>query len=76
VFRHSSYEARFDLVWREKKEEREMGRVRRYKKIKAIDPFAKKQKAELDTVHDEPPQDFQDRGEKFMISDSDDSPHT
>jgi hypothetical protein len=39
-----------------------MGRVRRYKKIKSIDPFAKKQKAELDTVHDEPPQDFQDRG--------------
>jgi hypothetical protein len=32
-----------------------MGRVRRYKKIKSIDPFAKKKKAEIDTIYDEPP---------------------
>ena len=39
-----------------------MGRVRRYKKYKAVDPFSKRQKAETDTVHDEPPDLFEDRG--------------
>jgi hypothetical protein len=40
----------------------EMGRVRRYKKIKAIDPFAKKGKVEIDTIHDEPPDMHKERG--------------
>ena len=39
-----------------------MGRVRRYKKIKAADPFAKSnRKAEIDTTYDEPPDKFYDR---------------
>jgi len=38
-----------------------MGRVRRYKKCKAIDPFAKKRKAEVDVLHDEPPSVFNER---------------
>ena len=52
---------------------RYMGRVRRYKKIKAIDPYAKKQKAEIDTVHDEPPEEYQERGEVFLLTSL--SPH-
>jgi hypothetical protein len=42
-----------------------MGRVRRYKKYKAIDPFAKGHtRAESDLVHDEPPSVHDDRGRK------------
>lgn len=41
-----------------------MGRVRRYKKFKAIDPFAKAKKAEVDLVHDEPPDVHDERGSK------------
>lgn len=39
-----------------------MGRVRRYKKYKAIDPFAKGHRAETDLVHDEPPSVHEDKG--------------
>ena len=43
-----------------------MGRVRRYKKVKAIDPFAKRvNKRDLDTIHDEPPQLFAERRSKL-----------
>lgn len=38
-----------------------MGRVRKYKKIKACDPFAKRKKAEVDVVHDEPPEIFENK---------------
>jgi len=38
-----------------------MGRVRRYKKFKACDPFSKKSSAPIDTVHDEPPEMFEQR---------------
>lgn len=41
-----------------------MGRVRKYKKIKAIDPFAKKQKAKVENFFDEPPTLFQERQRK------------
>ena len=30
--------------------------------MKAVDPFAKKKKAEIDTIHDEPPSFYQSRG--------------
>lgn len=40
-----------------------MGRVRRYKKIKAIDPFSNRSKKETNTNHDEPPELF-DKKEK------------
>lgn len=39
-----------------------MGRVRRYKKYKAADPFSKQKKTVTDTVHDEPPDVFDERG--------------
>ena len=38
-----------------------MGRVRSYKKIKACDPFSKRNKREVDTVHDEPPEIHEDK---------------
>jgi len=41
-----------------------MGRVRRYKKLKSVDPFAKRGKAEIDTIHDEPPNRFNERSRK------------
>lgn len=41
-----------------------MGRVRRYKKIKSIDPFSKKKKEEIDTIHDEPPTSSTSSNEK------------
>jgi hypothetical protein len=39
-----------------------MGRVRRYKKYKACDPYAKKQKSEIDLVHDQPPEIHEQKG--------------
>jgi hypothetical protein len=39
----------------------QMGRVRRYKKFKAADPFSKRTKVVTDTVHDEPPESFNKR---------------
>lgn len=40
-----------------------MGRVSRYKKIKACDPFAKKRNiSTIDIHHDDPPEEFQSRG--------------
>ena len=39
-----------------------MGRVRRYKKYKAVDPFAKGHRSETDLVHDEPPDLHDERG--------------
>lgn len=41
-----------------------MGRVRRYKKFKACDPFSKKSSAPIDTVHDEPPEMFEQRSKR------------
>jgi hypothetical protein len=38
-----------------------MGRVRRYKKFKACDPFSKRKITEVDNVHDEPPNLFEER---------------
>ena len=38
-----------------------MGRVRRYKKFKACDPFSKRNGTKIDTVHDEPPEMFEER---------------
>ena len=38
-----------------------MGRVKRYKKFKACDPFAKRGKVVIDTTHDEPPELFEER---------------
>jgi len=43
-----------------------MGRVRSYKKIKACDPFSKKGKREVDLVHDEPPDVFEERVRRDM----------
>ena len=43
-----------------------MGRVKRYKKFKACDPFAKRTKAEVDTVHDEPPELFEQRTKRTV----------
>ena len=39
-----------------------MGRVRKYKKFKACDPFSKRGKAEVDIIHDEPPEIHEDKG--------------
>ncbi len=39
-----------------------MGRVRRYKKIKSCDPYAKKTKSVIDVVHDEDPEVFESKG--------------
>lgn len=44
-----------------------MGRVRRYKKYKAVDPFAKAQRAETDLVHDEPPDIHEERGNATLF---------
>lgn len=41
-----------------------MGRVRRYKKFKACDPFSKRGKTEVDTIHDEPPSQFEQRARR------------
>ena len=41
-----------------------MGRVRSYKKIKACDPFAKRSKREVDTVHDEPPEIYEEKARR------------
>jgi len=43
-----------------------MGRVRSYKKIKACDPFSKRGKKEADTVHDEPPDLYEERVKKDL----------
>ena len=37
-----------------------MGRVRRYKKLKSCDPFAKRRKSEVDEKYDQPPSDIED----------------
>ena len=44
-----------------------MGRVRRYKKYKSVDPFAKGQRSETDLVHDEPPDLHEDRGDTVIF---------
>ena len=43
-----------------------MGRVKRYKKIKACDPFAnrKNQVKVIDLIHDEPPENFEKRSKR------------
>lgn len=42
-----------------------MGRVKRYKKVKACDPFSKQfNRREFDDVHDEPPDVFEDKLER------------
>jgi hypothetical protein len=38
-----------------------MGRVKKYKKIKAIDPFAKRGTGKVDTTYDEPPDVFEEK---------------
>ena len=38
-----------------------MGRVRKYKKIKAIDPFSNKKRSGIDVKHDDPPDLFDDK---------------
>jgi hypothetical protein len=43
-----------------------MGRVRRYKKLKAVDPAAKRRNFVDDTIHDEPPEVFNARVRKSM----------
>lgn len=47
-----------------------MGRVRRYKKFKAVDPFAKGHRTETDLVHDEPPDLHDERGMAAMHTDT------
>lgn len=43
-----------------------MGRVKRYKKFKACDPFSKQfNRREIDNVHDEPPNIFDDKLERI-----------
>lgn len=43
-----------------------MGRVKRYKKFKACDPFSKQfNRREIDNIHDEPPNVFEDKIEKI-----------
>ncbi len=42
-----------------------MGRVKRYKKYKACDPCAKK-KSEIDLIHDESPEVFEDMGNSIL----------
>jgi hypothetical protein len=43
-----------------------MGRVRRYKKVKSCDPFSKNfNRREIDTIHDEPPNIFDDKIERL-----------
>ncbi len=44
-----------------------MGRVRRYKKIKAIDPFSKARPKAVDTIHDEPPEIFEEASRKAEL---------
>ena len=39
-----------------------MGRVRRYKKYKAVDPFARKKASAADLEHDDPPELHAERG--------------
>lgn len=44
-----------------------MGRVKRYKKFKACDPFSKQfNRREFDDVHDEPPNLFEDKQERSV----------
>ena len=44
-----------------------MGRVKRYKKFKACDPFSKQfNRREIDNVHDEPPNIFDDKTERIV----------
>ena len=44
-----------------------MGRVKRYKKFKACDPFSKQfNRREIDNIHDEPPNVFEDKLEKIV----------
>lgn len=45
-----------------------MGRVKRYRKIKACDPFAKRQTKEVDTVHDQAPDLHEARGSKHLAN--------
>lgn len=44
-----------------------MGRVRKYKKFKACDPFSKKGRAEVDTIHDEPPDIHEEKCNELNI---------
>ena len=53
-----------------------MGRVKRYKKLKSIDPFAKRKKEE-NTIYDEEPEVYKKRvrenDKKFKLTLSDDA---
>jgi hypothetical protein len=44
-----------------------MGRVKKYKKFKACDPFSKQfNRREIDNIHDEPPSTFEDKLERSL----------